>query len=65
VFGLDAALLDPVETASLGQRAGRPLRAGLSIDRARSLVRTPLRAARAGLQAMREALPAAEMTSSR
>jgi dTDP-4-dehydrorhamnose reductase len=36
-LGLDEGLLDPVTTASLGQRARRPLRAGLRIDRLRGL----------------------------
>jgi dTDP-4-dehydrorhamnose reductase len=36
-LGLDERLVDPVTTASLGQRARRPLRAGLRIDRLRAL----------------------------
>jgi dTDP-4-dehydrorhamnose reductase len=56
VFALDPGLLRPVATAELGQRAARPLRAGLRIDRARALLRTPLRSPLAGLRAMREAL---------
>lgn len=36
-FGLDEALLEPVTTASLGQRARRPLRAGLRVERLRAL----------------------------
>lgn len=35
-LGLDATLLDPVPTAELGQRAPRPLAAGLSTDKLRS-----------------------------
>ncbi len=35
-LGLDAGLLDPVPTAELGQRAARPLAAGLAIDKLRS-----------------------------
>jgi dTDP-4-dehydrorhamnose reductase len=53
VFGLDAALIEPVETATLGQRAKRPLRAGLRIDRARATLATPLRGPLEGLRAMR------------
>jgi dTDP-4-dehydrorhamnose reductase len=34
---LDERLVDPVTTASLGQRARRPLRAGLRVDRLRAL----------------------------
>ncbi|MGH7310968.1 MAG: SDR family oxidoreductase, partial [Candidatus Rokuibacteriota bacterium] len=56
VFGLDAALLAPAPTAQLRQRAARPLDAGLRIDRARALLRTPLRAPREGLEAMRAVL---------
>jgi dTDP-4-dehydrorhamnose reductase len=36
-LGLDEGLLDAVSTAALGQRARRPLRAGLRIDRLRAL----------------------------
>jgi dTDP-4-dehydrorhamnose reductase len=35
--GLDAGLIDAVPTAALGQKAARPLRAGLRIDRLRTL----------------------------
>lgn len=56
VFGLDASLLDPVTTAELNQRARRPLRAGLRIDRAKAALSTPLRPPAAGLRAMRTAL---------
>lgn len=56
VFGLDGSLVEPVETAALGQRARRPLRAGLAIGRARGLLRTPLRSPREGLEDMRRTL---------
>lgn len=36
-LGLDPGLLDAVQTAALGQKARRPLRAGLRIDRLRAL----------------------------
>lgn len=36
-LGLDPELLDPIETKALGQKAPRPLRAGLLIDRLVSL----------------------------
>ncbi len=58
VFGLDAALLDPVTTAELGQVAKRPLKAGLRIDRARAMLETALRGPVDGLRAMREAVGA-------
>lgn len=56
VFALDPAFLTPATTAQLGQRASRPLHAGLRTDRARALLKTPLRGAREGLEAMRRAL---------
>lgn len=56
VFGLDLSHVEPVTSASLNQRAPRPLRGGLRIDKVLSVVPTPLRAAEAGLRAMRQAL---------
>jgi dTDP-4-dehydrorhamnose reductase len=56
VFGLPAGCLVPVPTAELGQRAPRPLRAGLRIDRCRGLLGVEPRDPAAGLIAMREAL---------
>jgi dTDP-4-dehydrorhamnose reductase len=56
VFELDAALLTPVTTAELGQRARRPLNAGLRIDRVRALVDAPLRGPGEGLANMRKNL---------
>ena len=55
-FDLDASLVEPVETAALGQRAPRPLRAGLVTDRARRRLRTSLRAPREALADMRRVL---------
>jgi dTDP-4-dehydrorhamnose reductase len=55
-FGLDPGLVEPVETAALRQRARRPLRGGLTIDRARRLLGTPLRAPREALADMRRVL---------
>ena len=57
VFALDPRLVTPVTTAELGQRARRPLNAGLRIDRVRALVTTALRRPADGLAAMRESLP--------
>ncbi len=56
VFDLDPSRLAAVTTAELGQKAPRPLKAGLSIARARAALRTPLRGPEAGLRAMRQAL---------
>lgn len=41
-FGLDASKLAPVETRELGQKAPRPLEAGLRIDKARRELKTRL-----------------------
>jgi dTDP-4-dehydrorhamnose reductase len=59
-FGLDATLIEPVPTAVLGQRAQRPLRAGLRIDRARAVLATRLRGPEEGLSEMRRALEGRE-----
>lgn len=56
VFGLDAARLTPVATSALGQKAARPLKAGLVIAKAQAALATPLRTPEAGLRAMRAAL---------
>jgi dTDP-4-dehydrorhamnose reductase len=50
VFGLDAGLIDPVETGALGQAAPRPLKAGMLVGKAQSVLRTRL-------MGYREALP--------
>jgi len=61
VFGLDASCVEPVPTASIAQRAPRPLHAGLRIDKVqRRLGPTCLRPPEAGLRAMREALECEE-----
>jgi len=56
VFGLDGGGLTPVPTAQLGQRAPRPLRGGLRVERVLRSLTTPLRAAREGLETMRDAI---------
>jgi len=58
VFELDGSRLTPVTTAELGQKAARPLKAGLVIAKAKSVLKTPLRSPEAGLRAMRQALEA-------
>jgi dTDP-4-dehydrorhamnose reductase len=55
-FGLDAGLVTAVTTEWLRQPAARPRRAGLVTDRARALLRTPLRAPREALRDMRRVL---------
>ena len=59
VFGLDAGHVEGITTASLRQPARRPLQAGLVIDRARGLLKTPLRGPGEALEDMRRALAAA------
>jgi dTDP-4-dehydrorhamnose reductase len=59
VFGLDPGRVTPVTTEALGQRAARPLNAGLKIERAQSWLTTRFRGPKEGLAAMREALEAA------
>ena len=54
-FALDPGFLEPVTTASLGQKAPRPLTAGLRVDRV-SALGIGLRGPAEGLAAMREAL---------
>ncbi len=56
VFELDPSGLTPVATGTLGQKAPRPLKGGLSIAKARGVLTTPLRSPEAGLRAMRAAL---------
>jgi dTDP-4-dehydrorhamnose reductase len=53
-FDLDASLIGPVTTASLGQLAPRPLRSGLKVERFRSAFRgVPVLSAAEGLIALR------------
>ena len=56
VFDLDSSRLTPSLTSELKQKAARPLDGGLSITKARTLLKTPLRGAEDGLRAMRTAL---------
>jgi dTDP-4-dehydrorhamnose reductase len=56
VFELDCSGITAVATSSFGQKAPRPLRAGLLIAKAQALLETPLRSPEAGLRAMREVL---------
>lgn len=58
VFELDPGFIDSVSTATLRQRAARPLDAGLRIDRALGTLATRFREPREGLHAMRVALDA-------
>jgi dTDP-4-dehydrorhamnose reductase len=53
IFDLDRTLLTPVPTEALGQKAVRPLRAGLKIDKAQSFLSMPLLAPAEGLRAMK------------
>jgi dTDP-4-dehydrorhamnose reductase len=60
VFELDPGLITPIPTASVGQRAPRPLRGGLRIGRAQAVLATRLQSAADGLRAMRAAIAGAE-----
>jgi dTDP-4-dehydrorhamnose reductase len=53
-FGLDASRLTPITTASLAQKAVRPLDGGLKVAKAQSQLKTRLQTAAEGLRAMRE-----------
>lgn len=53
VFGLDPRLLVPVTTAELKLKATRPLKAGMVVAKAQSLISFPLRRPRQGLEAMK------------
>ncbi len=52
IFGLDGRLITPVTTEELDQKARRPLKAGLKIDKARHVLSTPLLSFEDGLQQM-------------
>ena len=52
VFGLDPGLVVPTSTRDLGQRAARPLEAGLVVDKVRGLSTVPLVGYREGLRMM-------------
>lgn len=60
VFGYDPGFLDPLPTVQLSQRALRPLQAGLRTEKAQNELRTPLRGALEGLQAMKDEIMAQE-----
>ena len=54
-FGLDPSRLSSVTTASLNQKAARPLDGGLKVEKAQAALTTRLRGPDEGLRAMREA----------
>src|SRR5262245_9060301 len=54
-FGLDTSKLTAVTTASLNQKAARPLDGGLRVAKAQAALTTPLRGPGEGLRAMHEA----------
>ena len=58
-FGLDGSLLSGVATPELGQPARRPLNAGMSAEKARSILKIPLIGYREGLRLTAAALSAA------
>ncbi|MFA5276507.1 MAG: SDR family oxidoreductase [Candidatus Omnitrophota bacterium] len=54
VFDLNAKLISPVATSELGQKALRPLKAGLKIDKAIKIPGVVLSSAQEGLRKMKE-----------
>lgn len=61
VFGLDARLLEPVPTSSLGQAAARPLRAGMLVGKAERDTGMRLFGIDEGLRAFKADLERSEM----
>jgi dTDP-4-dehydrorhamnose reductase len=53
VFGYDEALVEPIDTPSLGQKAERPLKAGMIVDKVQAVLSTRLVGIADGLAAMR------------
>jgi dTDP-4-dehydrorhamnose reductase len=51
-FGLDPDLLEPIDTASLGQRADRPLKVRMSTATIDAVMEDPIRGVDAGLEAL-------------
>ncbi|MCK6556443.1 NAD(P)-dependent oxidoreductase [Candidatus Binatia bacterium] len=64
VFDLDPGFLQPRTTAELGQKAPRPLRGGLVIDKARAVLKSPLRGPREGLEQLKIQLHTAGLLES-
>ncbi|MBI5405147.1 MAG: SDR family oxidoreductase [Candidatus Kerfeldbacteria bacterium] len=54
VYGLDQSLIQPITTPELKQKAPRPLKAGMIVEKAQALLSFPLLNAHDGLTAMRE-----------
>lgn len=54
IFGLDPRLVIPVRTGELGQKASRPLKAGMKLDKLRKNVSTPIMGIVEGLRDMRD-----------
>lgn len=54
IFELDAALIKPVTTKSLGQAAKRPLKGGLIMNRVRAVLKTELTGVTAGLTRLKQ-----------
>ena len=56
VFGLDKTLISPIDTQSLGQKAKRPLRAGLIVEKVERETGVKMLGAREGLMFVKERL---------
>jgi len=53
IFGYDANLVSPIKTESLGQKAIRPMKGGLKIDLAKTLIQLPLLDVKTALEFMK------------
>ena len=53
IFGFDANLVSPIKTESLGQKALRPMKGGLKIDLAKTLIQLPLLDVKTALEFMK------------
>jgi len=53
IFGFDANLVSPIKTESLGQKAPRPMKGGLKIDLAKTLIQLPLLDVKTALEFMK------------
>ena len=60
IFGLDKALIQPITTDQLNQKAPRPLRAGLLVDKAVAATDLPALGVEAGLSAFKQELETPE-----
>lgn len=53
IFGFDSTLVSPIKTESLEQKASRPMKGGLKIDLAKTLIQLPLLDVKTALEFMK------------